>query len=73
MGRRRWLNYNVMSEQKKLTRSKSDKKLFGVCGGLAKYLDVDSTVIRVIWILLVLFGGCGILLYLILALVMPEE
>ena len=62
-----------MSEQKKLTRSKSDKKLFGVCGGLAKYLDVDSTVIRVIWILLVLFGGCGILLYLILALVMPEE
>ena len=62
-----------MSEQKKLTRSKSDKKLFGVCGGLAKYLDVDPTVIRVIWILLVLFGGCGILLYLILALVMPEE
>ena len=73
MGRTRWLNYNVMSEQKKLTRSKSDKKLFGVCGGLAKYLDVDPTVIRVIWILLVLFGGCGILLYLILALVMPEE
>ena len=62
-----------MSEPKKLTRSKTDKKLFGVCGGFAKYLDVDPTILRVIWLFLVLFGGGGILLYLICALLMPEE
>ena len=62
-----------MSEQKKLTRSKSDKKLFGVCGGLAKYLDVDPTILRVIWILLFFCAGTGLLAYLILALLMPEE
>ncbi len=62
-----------MSEPKKLTRSKSDKKLFGVCGGLAKYLDVDSTILRVIWILLFFCAGTGLLAYLILALLMPEE
>ena len=62
-----------MSEQKKLTRSKTDKKLFGVCGGFAKYLDVDPTILRIIWLVLVLLGGGGILLYLICALLMPEE
>lgn len=62
-----------MSEPKKLTRSKSDKKLFGVCGGLAKYLDVDPTILRVIWILLFFCAGTGLLAYLILALLMPEE
>ena len=62
-----------MSEQKKLTRSKTDKKLFGVCGGFAKYLDADPTILRIIWLVLVLLGGGGILLYLICALLMPEE
>lgn len=62
-----------MSEPKKLTRSKTDKKLFGVCGGFAKYLDVDPTILRIIWLLLVVVGGTGILLYLICALLMPEE
>ena len=44
-----------------------------VCGGLAKYLDLDPTIIRIIWILLVVFGGTGILLYLVCALVMPND
>ena len=58
---------------KKLRKSTTDKKLCGVCGGLAKYLDLDPTIIRIIWILLVVFGGTGILLYLVCALVMPND
>lgn len=58
---------------KKLYRSSTDKVIFGVCGGLADYLEVDSLVIRIIFLLLVLAGGSGIFVYLILALVMPKE
>ncbi len=57
---------------KKLTRSEVDKKLFGVCGGLGEYFGVDPTVIRIAWLLSVLFAGFGILAYIICALVMPE-
>lgn len=59
--------------QKKLTRSASDKKICGVCAGIARYLDLDPTVMRVIWLLMVVVGGCGLILYLICALIMPEE
>ena len=47
--------------KKKLTRSATDKKLGGVCGGIAEYLDVDTTVIRLAWVLFALFLGGGIL------------
>ena len=57
--------------EKKLKRS-NNKVLAGVCGGLAEYLGMDATIVRVIYALLVLFGGVGILLYLILALLMPQ-
>jgi phage shock protein PspC (stress-responsive transcriptional regulator) len=56
---------------KKLTRA-ADGKLFGVCGGLANYFGLDATLVRVIWILLVLCAGTGILAYIILALLMPK-
>lgn len=59
--------------EKKLYKSKTDKKLCGVCGGIAEYLKVDSTVIRLIWVLAVFFAGCGILAYIIAALVIPEK
>ena len=62
-----------MSEAKKLYRSSTDKKIFGVCGGLAEYLDADPTVVRVIAVLLILCGGLSLLAYLILALIMPEH
>ena len=55
--------------EKKLKRS-ANKMIAGVCGGLAEYLGMDATIVRVIYALLVLFGGVGILLYLILALLM---
>ncbi len=60
-------------EKKKLFRSVSDRKLAGVCGGLANYLGVDTTIIRLIWVLFVVFGGAGIPAYLIMWLIIPEE
>lgn len=58
--------------EKKLYRSRTNKKLFGVCGGIAEYFEIDATVIRLILVLTVVFAGFGILAYLIAALVMPE-
>ena len=59
--------------QKKLYRSGSDKKIAGVCGGIAKYLNIDPTIVRLIWALIVVCGGAGLLAYIICALVIPEE
>lgn len=59
--------------ERRLCLSSSDKKIAGVCGGFAKYLDIDPTLVRIAYAALVLFGGTGVLLYIICALVMPEE
>lgn len=59
--------------EKKLYRSRTDKKLSGVCAGLAKYLNMDVTIIRLIWVLVTPFAGCGLLAYIVCALVIPEE
>ncbi len=61
----------VTGGPKKLMRSSTDKKLGGVCAGLAEYFDMDVTLVRVLWLLVVLCGGTGILLYIILWLVLP--
>ena len=61
-----------MSSDKRLLRSRSDRRLAGVCAGIADYFGWDPTLVRVGWIVLTLMGGSGILLYLILWLVMPE-
>ncbi len=58
---------------KKLYKSRTDKKICGVCGGLAKYLECDVTIVRLIAILLVLFAGGGLLAYIIAAIVMQFE
>ena len=61
-------------ESKKLYRSNTDKMIAGVCGGLGQYFGVDSTLIRLIFALLVFFGvGSGVILYIVLAIVMPLE
>ena len=57
---------------KKLTRSRTDRKLAGVCGGIAEFFDVDVTVIRILWVLATFWGGSGLLAYIICALLMPE-
>ena len=59
--------------EKKLYRSRTDKKVCGVCAGLAKYMGLDVSVMRLITVLLILFAGGGLLAYLICALVIPEE
>ena len=59
--------------EKKLYKSNTDKKLFGVCGGLAEFFGIDSTIVRLILVLAILFAGCGLLAYLIAALVMPNK
>ena len=59
--------------QKKLYRSATDKKLAGVCGGVAKYLNMDPTVIRVLWAIVSLFGFIGVVAYILCAFIIPEE
>ncbi|MEX2542458.1 MAG: PspC domain-containing protein [Trueperaceae bacterium] len=56
---------------KKLMRSRTDRMIGGVCGGLAHYLGIDSTLVRVVFAVALFFGGTGALLYLVLWLVMP--
>lgn len=59
---------------KRLTRSRTNRKIAGVCGGLAEYFDVDPTVIRVVFVLLLLPGGLpGLLPYLALWIVIPAD
>lgn len=58
--------------EKRLKRS-SDRILGGVCGGLAEYFGLDKTLLRIIYVLLVLFGGVGILVYIIFWIIMPDR
>lgn len=60
--------------EKKLYRSRTDRKVCGVCGGLGEYFGIDSTVIRIIAVILALGGvGTGLIVYLIMALIIPEQ
>lgn len=57
----------------RIHKSASDRKLAGVCGGIAEWLGVDPMFIRLAWALLVLGWGTGVLLYIIFAIILPEE
>jgi len=59
--------------EKRLYRSRTDRMIGGVCGGLGTYFGVDPSLIRLAFVLLFVFGGSGFLLYLILWIVLPEE
>ena len=59
--------------EKRLYRSRSDRMIWGVCGGLAKYFDMDPTIVRVIAVLTIFFGSLGIWAYIILAIIVPLE
>jgi phage shock protein C len=56
---------------KRLVRSSTDKKIGGVCAGLADYFDLDPTIVREVWLLAIFLGGTGFLLYLILWIALP--
>lgn len=58
---------------KKIYLSQEDKKIGGVCGGLSEYYDKDSTLFRILFIVLALFKGAGVVLYLIMWLIIPKR
>lgn len=58
---------------KKLYKSNNDKKLDGVCAGIGEYFNIDPTLIRLAWVAVTLFGGAGLLLYIIAAIVIPRK
>ena len=64
------MNINV---KKRLYRSRKDRSVAGVCGGVADYLGVDPTLVRILWVIFALAGGPGLILYIIMAAVVPEE
>jgi len=61
------------AKQKQLLRSASNRWIAGVCGGLGEYFEIDPLILRLIFILLVVFGGSGILIYIILWIAVPED
>lgn len=64
----------MSNDYKKLTRSKSNRMVCGVCGGIGEYLNIDPTIVRIIWLLCSLASlGTGAIVYLIAAIVVPEE
>ncbi|MFA7244489.1 MAG: PspC domain-containing protein [Patescibacteria group bacterium] len=58
---------------KNLMRSKKDKMVAGVCGGLGEYFDIDPNIVRIIFVAFTLLGGSGVLVYIIMWLVVPKE
>lgn len=61
-------------EPRRLLLSHKDKKIFGVCGGIAEYFNTDATIIRLVWILVTILTGVvpGVVAYLVAAIVMPK-
>jgi phage shock protein C len=62
-----------METNKRLYRDSQNKLIGGVCSGLGAYFNVDFSIIRIIWLLLFLFGGIGLLAYIIAWIVIPEK
>lgn len=62
-----------MNEYRKLTRSTTDRRIAGVCGGVAKYLNIDPTVVRIIFLLALLSASLGFWAYLIIWIAAPED
>lgn len=62
-----------MTEPKRLHRSRTDRVIAGVCGGLADYFGIDPILVRVIWVVAVLSFGAGLLAYILLWLFVPQE
>jgi phage shock protein C len=61
-----------MEEPRKLYRSQTQRMIAGVCGGLAEYFNVDATLMRVVFLLLAVFGGSGIVIYIVMWIIVPD-
>ena len=59
--------------EKKIYKSRTDKKIDGVCAGIGEYFDIDPTLIRLVWALAILCAGTGLLAYVIAAIVIPRK
>lgn len=59
--------------KKRIYKIEEGKKIFGVCGGIAEYFDIDPTIARLLWVLLSFACGSGIILYIIFAIIMPNK
>lgn len=62
-----------IKSNKRLYRSREDRQIAGVCGGVADYLGVDPTLVRLVCAIFAIAGGPGVLLYMIMAVIVPEE
>ena len=62
-----------MTESKRLYRSRSDRMISGVCGGLGEYLGIDPTVVRLLFLLGLFVGGSGVPIYIVMMIIVPEE
>ena len=60
-------------QQKRLCKSSGNRQVFGVAGGVAEYLNIDPTLVRLAFVLLTMAGGPGVVLYIILAVIVPKE
>jgi phage shock protein C len=63
----------TVAKTRRLYRSRTDRKLAGVCGGLAQYFNTDATLMRVLFVVLALLGGPGLVIYLLMWIIVPEE
>ena len=63
----------MSDDVRRLYRSRKERMIGGVCGGLGEYLNIDATVIRLIFVIVALWGGAGVIVYLVMLLVVPEE
>ena len=59
--------------EKRLVKSNQNRFICGVCGGIAQYINIDPTIIRLIWVAFCVAGGSGVLAYVIAAIIMPSE
>ncbi len=59
--------------EKKLFRSRTNKQIAGVCGGLGEYFDIDPTIIRLVWVVAVFCAGGGLVAYLLAMIIIPQE
>jgi phage shock protein C len=62
-----------MAQTRKLYRSRTNRKLAGVCGGLAQYFNLDATLVRVLFIVLAVLGASGLVIYLAMWIIVPNE
>jgi phage shock protein C len=69
---RRFSQERMFAMEKRLYRSTTQKMLGGVCGGIAEYFDIDPTLVRLALVAITLFGGSGIIAYIVAYLVIPE-